>query len=132
MTSNKDWVILHEKLINITLICILIFFFDRLQKAVDDPLTIDKFRLSRYKAVSNPAYICYNSHDPFLEAFRLSDDLVQAAAYDREFYVAYKNLAQVNKLAVPIRFLHCQQSIIFFFISNSLRNSRESPSSLPT
>ncbi|XP_043289385.1 short transient receptor potential channel 4-like [Venturia canescens] len=64
------------------------------RRAIEDPLTIDKFRLSRYKAVSNGAYICYNSPDPFLEAFILYVELEEAASYEREFYKAYKSLAE--------------------------------------
>lgn len=58
-------------------------------------MTIDKFRLARYTAVANPAYICYTSHDPFLEAFELYVELDKAANYEREFYKAYKSLAEV-------------------------------------
>ncbi|XP_014297897.1 short transient receptor potential channel 4 [Microplitis demolitor] len=60
----------------------------------EDPLTLDKKRLARYQAFSNPAHICHVSSDPILKAFQLSVELDRAAVIQRELHKSYRQLSQ--------------------------------------
>ncbi|XP_012250635.2 short transient receptor potential channel 4-like [Athalia rosae] len=66
------------------------------QRATTDILTLDKMRLYLYKAVANPAYICFVTDDPILVAFELSVELKKAGEYQREFYTQYMELATLT------------------------------------
>ncbi|CAD6215655.1 GSCOCG00000467001-RA-CDS, partial [Cotesia congregata] len=69
-------------------------FYFRRERENEDPLTLDKKRLARYQAFSNPAHICHISSDPILIAFQLSSELGRAAVVQREWHKFYKQLSQ--------------------------------------
>lgn len=69
----------------------------------DDILHSESLRLNLYRAVANPAYLCYSSHDPILAAFQLSKELTDSSFLVPEFRVAYKELAaEVSMFAVDV------------------------------
>ncbi|CAH1986545.1 unnamed protein product [Acanthoscelides obtectus] len=69
----------------------------------DDLLHAESLKLNLYRAVSNPAYICYSTHDPILAAFYLSKELQQCSFLVPEFRIAYMELAaDVSDFAVDL------------------------------
>ncbi|KAG5870797.1 hypothetical protein JTB14_025712 [Gonioctena quinquepunctata] len=69
----------------------------------DDILHAESLRLNQYRAVVNPAYICYSTHDPILAAFHLSQELKESAFLVPEFRVAYSELAaEISMFAVDL------------------------------
>ncbi|XP_023310335.1 short transient receptor potential channel 4-like [Anoplophora glabripennis] len=69
----------------------------------DDLLHAESLKLNLYRAVCNPAYICYSTHDPILAAFHLSEELKQCSFLVPEFRLAYAELAaEVSNFAVDL------------------------------
>ncbi|XP_057670817.1 short transient receptor potential channel 5-like [Diorhabda carinulata] len=69
----------------------------------DDLLHAESLRLNLYRAVANPAYICYSTHDPILAAFQLSKELKESSFLVPEFRVAYTELSEeVSTFAVDL------------------------------
>lgn len=78
----------------------------RPERENEDPLTLDKKRLARYQAFSNPAHICHVSSDPILKAFQLSVELDRAAVIQRELHKSYRQLSQVFLVKILPAILH--------------------------
>lgn len=75
----------------------------RIRLEHDDLLHAESLKLNLYRAVSNPAYLCYSTHDPILAAFQLSKELRECAFYIPEFRVAYTELsAEISNFAVDL------------------------------
>ncbi|CAG9858727.1 unnamed protein product [Phyllotreta striolata] len=69
----------------------------------DDTLHSESLKLNLYRAVANPAYLCYSTYDPILAAFQLSKELTDSSFLIPEFRVAYKELAaEVSMFAVDL------------------------------
>nr|CAI5835916.1 unnamed protein product [Callosobruchus analis] len=69
----------------------------------DDLLHAESLKLNLYRAVSNPAYICYSTHDPILTDFCLSKELEHCSFLVPEFRLAYMELAaDVSDFAVDL------------------------------
>ncbi|CAG9825081.1 unnamed protein product [Phaedon cochleariae] len=69
----------------------------------DDLLHAESLRLNLYRAVANPAYICYSTHDPILAAFHLSQELKESSFLVPEFRTAYAELAsEISMFAVDL------------------------------
>lgn len=68
-----------------------------------DPLSIASGKLHIYRAISNPAYICHTSVDPFLTAFDLSTELRTCGQIDLIYIRQYEELAEaVRNFAVEL------------------------------
>ncbi|KAJ8940174.1 hypothetical protein NQ318_019383 [Aromia moschata] len=75
----------------------------RVQLEHDDLLHAESLKLNLYRAVSNPAYICYSTHDPILAAFHLSQELKECSFLIAEFRQAYAELStEISNFAVEL------------------------------
>ncbi|XP_072398576.1 short transient receptor potential channel 5-like [Diabrotica undecimpunctata] len=69
----------------------------------DDLLHAESLRLNLYRAVANPAYMCYSTYDPILAAFRLAKELKDSSFLVPEFRTAYTELSEeVGTFAVDL------------------------------
>lgn len=69
----------------------------------DDLLHAESLKLNLYRAVCNPAYICYSTHDPILAAFHLSQELKECSFFVPEFRLVYAELAaEISNFAVDL------------------------------
>lgn len=69
----------------------------------DDLLHAESLKLNLYRAVCNPAYICYSTHDPILAAFHLSQELKECSFLVPEFRLVYTELAaEISNFAVDL------------------------------
>ncbi|KAJ8913569.1 hypothetical protein NQ315_017120 [Exocentrus adspersus] len=75
----------------------------RVQLEHDDLLHAESLKLNLYRAVCNPAYICYSTHDPILASFHLSQELKECSFFVPEFRLAYAELAEeISNFAVDL------------------------------
>ncbi|KAJ8973595.1 hypothetical protein NQ317_010032 [Molorchus minor] len=75
----------------------------RVQLEHDDLLHAESLKLNLYRAVSNPAYICYSTHDPILAAFHLSQEMKECSDLIAEFRQAYAELnIEISNFAVEL------------------------------
>ncbi|KAK9888542.1 hypothetical protein WA026_000789 [Henosepilachna vigintioctopunctata] len=69
----------------------------------DDLLHAETLRLSLYKAITNPAFICHSTNDPILTAFQLCAELRVCAWLVVEFRDQYQELADaISNFAVEL------------------------------
>ncbi|CAH1408067.1 unnamed protein product [Nezara viridula] len=68
-----------------------------------DMLSISSGKLHIYRALCNPAYICQNSSDPLMVAFKLSKELLTCGHVDAIYLRQYEALAEsLRRFAVEI------------------------------